>query len=238
MVLERQGAVAWLRMNRQESLNAFDQPMIEAMLGALREVTGDAGVRAAVLTGEGRSFCTGLDLKLLAAGLDAALYFGGWHEVFDALEGLDVPLVVAARGHCLGGGLALLLCADYRVAADDVVVGFSAVRGGVGIPPALVYRLAGAVGSVTARRLALFAEYLGAEEALRIGLVDAVVPGERLEEAAGELAQRVTGHSPIAVRETKRLLRQVSEVDVAAAQQRVLEASRRCLDAPARDAGD
>jgi 2-(1,2-epoxy-1,2-dihydrophenyl)acetyl-CoA isomerase len=238
VVLERQGAVAWVRMNRPESLNAFDQPMIDAMLGALGEVAGDADVRAVVLTAAGRAFCTGLDLTLLGGGLDAAVYFGGWQDVFDALEGLDVPLVVAARGHCLGGGLALLLCADYRVAADDVVVGFSAVRGTVGIPPALTYRLAEAVGSVRARRLALFAEYLGAEEALRIGLVDAVVPGERLDEAAGELAQRACQHSPIAVRETKRLLRDASAVDVAVAQARVLEASQRCLDALGRNAGD
>jgi enoyl-CoA hydratase/carnithine racemase len=238
VVLERQGAVAWLRMNRPESLNAFDQPMIDAVLGALREVGGDADVRAVVLTAAGRSFCTGLDLTLLGGSLDAAEYFGGWQDVFDALEGLDVPLVVAARGHCLGGGLALLLCADYRVAADDVVVGFSAVRGSVGIPPALTYRLAEAVGSVRARRLALFAEYLGAEEALRIGLVDAVVPGERLDEAAGELAQRVCGHSPLAMRETKRLLRDASAVDVARAQSRVLEASQRCLDALGGSAGD
>jgi enoyl-CoA hydratase/carnithine racemase len=238
VVLERQGAVAWVRMNRPESLNAFDEPMIDAMLAALGEVAGDADVRAAVLTAAGRGFCTGLDLKLLAGGLDAAEYFGGWHEVFNALEGLDVPLIVAARGHCLGGGLALLLCADYRLAADDVVVGFSAVRGGVGVPPALTYRLAEAVGNLRARRLALFAEYLGAEEALRMGLVDAVVPGERLDEAAAELAQRVCEHSPLAVRETKRLLREASAVDVAAAQARVLEASQRCLDALGGDAGD
>lgn len=231
VVLERQGAVAWLRMNRPESLNAFDRPMIDAMLGALRELADDTGVRATVLTAVGRSFCTGLDLKLLAGGLVDTGYFAGWHEVFNALEGLDVPLVVAARGHCLGGGLALLLCADYRLAADDVVVGFSAVRGGVGVPPALTYRLAEAVGLLSARRLALFAEYLGAEEALRIGVVDAVVPGERLDQAAGELAARVCEHSPIAVRETKRLLRGASAVDVAAAQARVLEATQRCLDA-------
>lgn len=231
VVVERRGAVAWLRMNRPDSLNAWDRSMSGAMLAAVDEVAGDPTVRAVVLTGDGRSFCTGLDTKLLHdGGLDTA-YFGGWHEVFNALEALDVPLVVAARGHCLGGGLALVLCGDYRVVADDAVLGFSAVRGTVGIPPALTYRLAEIVGAVCARRLALFAEYLNAEEAHGIGLVDAVVPGDRLEERATALAERVCANSPIAVRETKRLLRSVSPIDVAAAQEAVLEATGRCLDA-------
>ena len=231
VVVERQGAVAWLRMNRPESLNAWDRTMSPALLAALETVAGDESVRAVVLSATGRSFCAGLDTKMLGAGdLDTA-YFGGWHDVFNALEALDVPLIIAARGHCLGGGLALVLCGDYRVAAEDAVLGFSAVRGSVGIPPALTYRLAEIVGAVRARRLALFAEYLGAEDALGIGLVDAVVPTDRLDETAAALAERVCQHSPLAVRETKRLLRAVSQVDVAAAQEAVLGATGRCLDA-------
>ena len=231
MVVERRGAVAWVRMNRPESLNAWDRSMSPAMLAALGEVAADETVRAVVLSATGRSFCTGLDTRMLGAGdLDTA-YFGGWHEVFSALEALDVPLIIAARGHCLGGGLALVLCGDYRLVADDAVLGFSAVRGTVGVPPALTYRLAETVGAACARRLALFAEYLGAEEALGIGLIDAVVPGDRLDDAAAELAERVCQHSPLAVRETKRLLRSVSRVDVPAAQEAVLGATGRCLDA-------
>ena len=235
VLVERRGGVAWLRMNRPESLNAWDRSMSPALVAALEKVAGDDSVRAVVLSATGRSFCTGLDTKMLGAGdLDTA-YFGGWHDVFNALEALDVPLIIAARGHCLGGGLALVLCGDYRVAAEDAVLGFSAVRGTVGVPPALTYRLAEIVGAVRARRLALFAEYLGAEEALRIGLVDAVVPTDRLDEAASGLAERVCQHSPLAMRETKRLLRSVSAVDVDAAQKAVIEATGRCLDAIAAE---
>ncbi|HVS43281.1 MAG TPA: enoyl-CoA hydratase/isomerase family protein [Candidatus Dormibacteraeota bacterium] len=235
VLVERRGGVAWLRMNRPESLNAWDRSMSPALVAALEKVAGDDSVRAVVLSATGRSFCTGLDTKMLGAGdLDTA-YFGGWHDVFNALEALDVPLIIAARGHCLGGGLALVLCGDYRVAAEDAVLGFSAVRGTVGVPPALTYRLAEIVGAVRARRLALFAEYLGAEEALRMGLVDAVVPTDRLDEAASGLAERVCENSPLAVRETKRLLRSVSRIDVDAAQKAVLEATGRCLDAIAAE---
>lgn len=235
VLVERRGGVAWLRMNRPESLNAWDRSMSPALVAALEQVAGDDSVCAVVLSATGRSFCTGLDTKMLGAGdLDTA-YFGGWHDVFNALEALDVPLIIAARGHCLGGGLALVLCGDYRVAAEDAVLGFSAVRGTVGVPPALTYRLAEIVGAVRARRLALFAEYLGAEEALRMGLVDAVVPTDRLDEAASGLAERVCENSPLAVRETKRLLRSVSRIDVDAAQKAVLEATGRCLDAIAAE---
>lgn len=231
VVAERRGAVAWLWMNRPESLNAWDRSMSPAMVAAVGEVAADESVRAVVLSATGRSFCTGLDTKMLGAGdLDTA-YFGGWHEVFNALEGLDVPLIIAARGHCLGGGLALVLCGDYRLVADDAVLGFSAVRGTVGVPPALTYRLAETVGAARARRLALFAEYLSADAALGIGLVDAVVPGERLDETATELAERACQNSPLAVRETKRLLRGISRVDVPAAQEAVLGATGRCLEA-------
>jgi enoyl-CoA hydratase/carnithine racemase len=235
VIVERRGAVAWLWMNRPESLNAWDRRMGAEMLSAVRETAADPEVRAAVLTATGRSFCTGLDTRLLHAGEIDTAYFGVWQDVFDALEALDVPLVVAARGHCLGGGLALVLCGDYRLAADDAVLGFSAVRGTVGIPPALTYRLAEVVGAARARRLALFAEYLGATDARDIGLVDAVVPGDRLEAAATELTERVSANSPMAIRETKRLLRGVSHVDVPAAQEAVLEATGRCLDALATD---
>jgi enoyl-CoA hydratase/carnithine racemase len=233
ITLERQGPVAWLRMNRPETLNGFDRPMIDAMLARLAELRRDPGVRGVVLTGEGRAFCTGLDTKLLAAGGIDTGYFEGWEDIFEALDGLEVPLVAAVRGHCLGGGMSLLLCADYRIAADDLVIGLGAVR--LGVVPGYLYRLAEAVGTMAARRLTLFAEYLGPEEALRIGLVDAVVPVDRLEEAAREAAARVCEFPAEGVRQAKRLLRQASPLDAAAGRARQGAAEKRCL--AALDAG-
>ena len=229
VLLERQGPVAWLRMNRPETLNGFDQPMIGAMLARCAELRSDPEVRAAVLTGQGRAFCTGLDTKMLGAGAIDMAYFDGWQDVFDALEGLDIPLVAAVNGHCLGGGLALALCADYRIGGDDLVIGFGAVRHGT-VPPHLA-RLVEGVGSLLARRLVLFAEYVGAEEALRVGLVDAVVPAGRLEETARQTALRVCQFPPQGVREAKRLLRAVSPADVRAGRAGELTAWERCLAA-------
>jgi len=229
ILLSREGPVAWLRMNRPETLNGFDAPMIEAMLARVAEVRGDPGVRAVVLTGEGRAFCTGLDTKLLAAGGIDGTYFSGWEDVFEALDGIEVPLVAAVRGHCLGGGMSLLLTADYRIAADDLVIGLGAVR--LGVVPGFLYRLGEAVGSLAARRLTLFAEYLGPDEALRIGLVDEVVPGDRLEAAAREVALRVSSYPAEGVRQAKRLLRRASPVDAAAGRERQGSAEAACLEA-------
>lgn len=228
-LLERQGPIAWLRMNRPETLNGFDRPMIAAMLARLAEVRSDPEVRAAVLTGAGRAFCTGLDTRMLAAGALDISYFDGWQDVFDALEELDVPLIAAVNGHCLGGGLALALCADYRIGGDDLVIGFGAIRHGI-VPPHLV-RLVEGVGSLVARRLVLFAEYVDAPEALRIGLVDAVVPAGRLEETARQTALRVCRFAPQGMREAKRLLRAVSPVDVQASRNAEVAAWERCLAA-------
>ena len=234
VLLERHGAIAWLRMNRPETLNGFDGPMITAMLARLAELRSDSGVRAAVLSGEGRSFCTGLDTKLLGSGGCDQRYFDGWEDIFDALDGLEVPIVAAVNGHCLGGGLALALCADYRIGADNLVIGYGAVRHGV-VPPHL-FQLTRAVGSLLARRLAIFAEYVGAEEALRIGLVDAVVPADRLAEAAGQAALRVAAFPPQGVRETRQLLREASSVDVRGSRAHQMAAWERCLAALAAGA--
>jgi enoyl-CoA hydratase/carnithine racemase len=229
IILEREGPVAWLRMNRPEALNAVDRPMIAEMRARLEEVREDPGVGAAILTGEGRAFCTGLDTKLLAAGEIDVAYFDGWEDVCEAVDGLDVPVIAAVRGHCLGGGASLLLCADYRIASSDLNIGFGAVRHGV--VPAYTYRIAEALGSLAARRLVLFAEYLGAEEALRVGLVDAVVPGEELEQAALRLALRVCDYPPAGLRTAKGLLRRASSVDAAGGRSRQHAAFGSCLEA-------
>jgi enoyl-CoA hydratase/carnithine racemase len=229
VLLEREGPVAWLRMNRPETLNGFDQPMIAAMLARLAELRSDPEVRAAVLTGAGRAFCTGLDTKLLAAGDIDIGYFDGWQDMFDALEELEIPLVAAVNGHCLGGGLALALCADYRIGGDDLVIGFGAIRHGI-VPPHLA-RLVEGLGSLLARRLVLFAEYVDAQEAFRIGLVDAVVPAGRLEETARQTALRVCQFPAPGVREAKRLLRKVSPADIPAGRAGELTAWERCLAA-------
>jgi enoyl-CoA hydratase/carnithine racemase len=228
VTLERSGPVAQLRLDRPEALNAFDASMVERMRERIAEVRADPDIRAVVLAGHGPSFCTGVDIKGLASGQIDLQWFRDWHDMTTELERLDVPLVVALHGHCLGGGLMLTLAADYRVAADDLHIGLGAVRHGI-LPGSAPHRLAAAVGAVAARRLCLFGEYIGADEALRIGLVDRLVPAGELDAAAEAVADRAASLSRGALRELKRLLRAAPYLDDDAYEIAYLAAQQRCL---------
>jgi enoyl-CoA hydratase/carnithine racemase len=230
VLLEREGTIAWLRMDRPHAHNAFDGAMTAALGEHVRVLAADSGVRAVILCGNGPSFCTGVDVKELARGEVDAERFLGWHRMARRLEDLEVPLIVAAHGHCLGGGAMLTLYADYRLAADDLRIGLGALRHGIlpGSAPALLPAI---VGSAAARRLCLFGEYVDAEEALRIGLVDRVVGAAELEGAARSLAERVSGFSAVALRECKRLLAGAGEMTGEQYELAYRDAQQRCLDA-------
>lgn len=230
VLLERGDPIAWLRLNRPEAHNAFDDEMTATMPERVRELAGDPDVRVAILCGNGPSFCTGVDVKALGRrGIDIE-WFARWHRILAELENLDVPLIVAIQGHCLGGGLMLTLTADYRLAAEDVSIGLGAVRHGI-LPGSAPELLPSIVGSVAARRLCLFSEYVDADEALRIGLVDRVVAVRGLEREAVAVAERACRLDPTAVRECKALLREAQTLDAAGYERAYLEAQQRCLDA-------
>jgi enoyl-CoA hydratase/carnithine racemase len=229
VTLETQGPIAWLRMDRPEALNAFDAPMIEQMRRYVAQVAGDRDIRAVVMAGNGRSFCTGVDVKGLKEGSVGLEWFRDWHHMTAELEHLEIPVVAAVQGHCLGGGLMLTLTADYRIAADDLRIGLGAVRHGI-LPGSAPQRLAGAVGSLAARRLCLFGEYVDAAEALRIGLVDRVVPPVDLDSTAQALADRAASLSPGSLRELKRLLMQSSSLSDEEYETAYLAAQQRCLN--------
>jgi enoyl-CoA hydratase len=168
VLLEREGPIAWLRMNRPDAHNAFSNEMTARMTDRVRELTGDREARAAILCGNGPSFSTGVDVKELAAGeIDVELFIT-WHRMARTLRELEIPLIVAIHGHCLGGGLMLTLAADYRLASTDARLGLGALRHGI-LPGSAPELLPAIVGLACARRLCLFGEHVDADEALRIG---------------------------------------------------------------------
>jgi enoyl-CoA hydratase/carnithine racemase len=231
VLLERDGPIVWLRMNRPEAHNAFSTDMLAMMADRIRQLDQDRDARVAILCGNGPSFSTGLDVKELARGeLDVVTFFIAWNRMMRSLRALSIPLIVAIHNHCLGGGTMLTLESDYRLASDDLHIGLGAVRHGI-LPGTAPERLPGIVGAACARRLCLFAEYVDAEEALRIGLVDRVVPRESLEAEARLLGERVSDYSPTAVRELKSLLARAGTLDADGYDRAFGEAQQRCLDA-------
>jgi enoyl-CoA hydratase/carnithine racemase len=228
--LEREGPIAWLRMNRPDAHNAFSNEMTALMADRVRELTGDRDARAALLCGNGPSFSTGVDVKELASGeIDVELFIA-WHRMARALRALEIPLIVAIHGHCLGGRLMLTLIADYRLASSDARLGLGALRHGI-LPGSAPELLPTIVGVACARRLCIFGERLDAEEALRIRLVDRVVPSETLEDAARELAEQACSLSPTAVRECKALIARAASLDADSYERAYREAQQRCLNA-------
>jgi enoyl-CoA hydratase/carnithine racemase len=146
ILLERDGPIVWMRMNRPEAHNAFSTDMIALMADQVRRLAGDREVRVAILCGNGPSFCTGLDVKELARGELKVAFFVEWNRMMRSLRELPIPMVAAIQGHCLAGGTMLTLEVDYRLASDDVRIGLGALRLGIlpGTAPEVLPAIVGA----------------------------------------------------------------------------------------------
>ncbi|MFN8057904.1 MAG: enoyl-CoA hydratase/isomerase family protein [Vicinamibacterales bacterium] len=224
-------AVRVLRLNRPEKLNALDRATSRALLAALRDADADDRVRCVVLTGEGRAFCAGADLKefeALVPGHDAlvrerAQLTTDLHAAFPAL---NTPTVAAVNGLALGGGAGLALACDMVVMADTATLGYPEVTHG--IAPALVMaNLVRVAGRKLAFELVATARVLTAHESLAFGLVNHVVALDLVVSSALALATRLAAVSPTAMAATKTLFYEACDVPFADA----LQAGRRVNEA-------
>ena len=176
-------------MNRPQVLNAMGRDWPDDMLAAAAEMQGDDAIRVVLVTGEGRAFCSGLDLTDLAAGAIPNRWFHQAELAFRALETMDKPVVAGVQGYCIGGGLQTVIACDARVAADDAILGLPATKEAF-LPGMSTWRLPRLIGMGWARHLILSGENIGAEEGARIGLVNRVVPRPALERELEAWAER------------------------------------------------
>ncbi len=215
--------IAQLTIRRPEKLNALDADMVDALLVACRAAERSRA-RVLVLTGEGdRSFCAGGDIDAWSSW-EPELFGRHWvrdgHAAFDALARLAIPVIAVLNGHCLGGGLELAACADYRIAEEHVKIGQP--ESGLGIIPGWsgTQRAVRRFGAQTVRCMAVFGEVFNATRAVELGLVDKVVgKGEGLA-VARDMAARVIARSPVATELTKMLVNAAEGEE----RERVLEA--------------
>ena len=203
-------AVATITVARPEKLNALDYEMVLALERAAHLIEAEAAVRVAIITGEGgKSFCAGGDIeawsKLHPNDFGLAWVRHG-HRAFDALARLRQPLIAALNGHTLGGGLELAATADFRIAEAHVKLG--APETGLGIIPGWsgTQRTVRRFGPQLVRRMALLGEIFTAEEGVRLGLADAVVPTGQGLAAARDMAGRIITRGPLATQATKMLI--------------------------------
>lgn len=207
--LERQDQAAIITVNQPDILNALDSNLLRALLDHVREASADPAVRVIVLTGAGeRAFVAGADIKEMAA-LDAVggRAFGELgHAAASALEDAPQPVIAAVNGYAFGGGCELALACDIRLASENAV--FAQPEVSLGIPPGWggSQRLPRVVGSGIAAELIYTGRRVGAVEALRIGLVNAVHPLESLLPAALEMARTIAANSPLSVQAAKRMV--------------------------------
>lgn len=203
--LERRGPVAEMILNRPEVLNAEDWRMAHDFHAALDEVEKSSDIRALVVCGSGRAFSSGIDLKALSEGKLGIDWFRSFDQAMRRLERLDALTVAKIRGYAIGGGLQIALACDLRIAAPDAKLGLPAVMEAL-IPGMGTYRLPRFIGLGRARRMVLTGELVGAEEGLRIGLLDQVVPEGELNAAVESAIAGVLKGSPTAQAFSKKLV--------------------------------
>ncbi len=192
-------------MNRPEVLNAENWQMAHDFHAALDEIERSPEIQAVIVTGRGRSFSSGVDLRALSAGELKIDWFRSFDEAMRRLEQLDALTVAKIRGYAIGGGLQITLCCDLRIAAPDAKLGLPAVMEAL-IPGMGTYRLPRFIGLGRARRMAITGELIDANEGLRIGLLDWVVPDDKLDETAASVIENVLQGGPTARSFTKKLV--------------------------------
>ena len=217
VLLEKKGNIAVATINRPKALNALNSQVLEDLNELVDLVSADEEIRALVLTGSGeKAFVAGADIgemsTLTKSGGEAFGKKG--NDVFRKLETMPIPTIAAVNGFALGGGCELSMACDIRIASEKALFGQPEV--GLGITPGFggTQRLARLVSPGMAKQLIYSAKNIKADEALRIGLVNAVYPLEELMPAAEKLAETIAKNAPIAVRACKKAINEGLQVDM------------------------
>jgi enoyl-CoA hydratase len=229
--LERREHIALVTLNRPEARNAISPEVSQAMAAVLDEIESDAELRAVVVTGRGEVFSAGADLKVVAAGNDIARGKGGFAGI--VTRDFPKPIIAAVNGPALAGGFEIVLSCDLVVAAESARFGIPEVKRGLMAAAGGLIRLPKRVPLAIALELAMTGDPIDADRALQLGLVNHVVPGERVLDEAINLANRIGENSPIAVRNSRRLVREAAELSEAEGWTRTLE-----LMMPVFESGD
>jgi 2-(1,2-epoxy-1,2-dihydrophenyl)acetyl-CoA isomerase len=211
------GRVATLTLDRPEALNALTVPVKIALRAALESIAGDRAVRAVILTGAGRAFCAGQDLAERdepdAAPLDVEVR-DRYNPIIRALRSMGQPVIAAVNGVAAGAGASLAFACDIRIAAEEAR--FVLAFGRIGLVPdsGATWFLPRLVGPAKAAELALLGGAVDAAEALRLGLVSSVVPGDQLLVDARTMADRIADGAPLAMALTKTALERSMSIDL------------------------
>jgi len=217
--VERSGHVATITLNRPDVLNAFNTEHLDMLLHEIQALSVDREIRAVVLTGAAdRAFAAGADIaEMREKGPSAALAFARLGQsICAAIEAAPQPYIAAVNGYALGGGCEVALACDIRIASENAALGQPEVS--LGIPPGWggTQRLTRLVGPGLARELIYTGRRVKADEAARIGLVNAVYPLSELMEKAREMAETIAANAPVAIGFSKDAISRAFDVELEA----------------------
>ena len=220
VLVDKGKGVGTVTLNRPEKYNAFAGRMRQQIVEALNDVAADRDVRVVIITGAGSAFCVGGDVDEFVSGTTQALEQVTSNErhamckAVLAINSMEKPVIAAVNGVAAGGGCNLALSCDMRIASEKARFGQVFVRRGVHPDWGGIYFLPRLVGYAKAAELIFSGEIIGADEALRIGLVNRVVPHEDFPRASRELAERIASNAPIPIAFAKRGLQNYAKWDL------------------------
>ena len=215
ILCEKEGPVAILTLNRPSKLNAYSEKMVHELLAALADARDDDAIRAVILTGAGRGFCSGGDIsrdfqypaRYRGHRFESMLEMReNMHELIKFLQRFDKPVIAAVNGPAVAGGLTLALACDFRIAGESAKFGDTSLRFGLLPDEGGAFLFPRFLPLDRALKMSLFSEVYGATEAASLGLATAVVPDAELMPTARAWAERLAEGPPLAIRIAKRMM--------------------------------
>jgi 2-(1,2-epoxy-1,2-dihydrophenyl)acetyl-CoA isomerase len=215
IVYEKSGHISTITLNRPKKLNAYSEIMVHEILAALGDARDDDEIRAVIITGTGRGFCSGGDIgrdfqyptRYRGHRMESMLEMReNMHELVKFLQRVDKPTIAAVNGAAVAGGLTLALSCDFRIAAESARLGDTSLKFALIPDEGGAYLFPRFLGLEKALRMSLLSEVYSARQALELGLVTEVVPDQELMSTARRWAERLAAGPPIAVRITKRMM--------------------------------
>jgi enoyl-CoA hydratase/carnithine racemase len=225
--------IATITLNRPDAMNSLTAETKTALRAAVERARDDSAVRAVILTGSGRAFCAGQDLREHAANLEAGRGLGDtvqehYNPTVLALTRMPKPVIAAVNGVAAGAGFSFALACDFRIASEKASFATAFTRIGLAPDSGLSWTLQRVVGRAKATELLLLAEPVRAPEALELGLVNRVVPADRLDAEARELAERLAAGPTVAYGAVKAALDHAAAADLASALEKEGELQAAC----------
>lgn len=225
------GNIAIVKFNRPQVLNALNTETILELERVLDELATKPDVRVIILTGEGKAFVAGADILEMSkySSMQARVFAQNGHRVLGKLENIDKPVIAAINGFALGGGCEIALACDIRILSDNAKIGQPEVN--LGIIPGFggTQRLARLCGAGIAKELIYTGDMIDAQEALRIGLANKVVPADKLIDAAKDMSKKILNKGPLAIRMTKTVINHGLDSNLETAKELEIETFALCF---------